>query len=402
MNSTTAIRLDFDNTSIAFKRLKNSELRKAYWLFSVIASKTFNSINASLTPTLTKALPPYRWLVKKTAFDHFCGGVTIADCNATIDALQTGQVGTILDYSVEGEGKEEDFDATYKELLKAITNAKDNPSIPFAVFKCTGIGPIDVLARVQAGIILSSIEAKAYSNFKSRLSALAQAAASAQVRLFIDAEETWIQKEIDALAISLMQVHNTERAIIWNTYQLYLQDSLSALKAQIVKAETGGFKLGAKLVRGAYMEKETREATKAGQPTPVQPTKAATDAAYDAAATHCLQKLETVSFCLGTHNEASSASLARQMQNLDIDSKDERVWFAQLLGMSDNLSFVLAQAGFNVAKYVPYGPVVSVIPYLIRRAHENTSVEGQTGRELALIEKEMNRRGMSRFGAIAI
>ena len=402
MSTSTAAKLDFDNTSIAFHRLKNSELRKAYWLFSVIASKAFNSINAALTPTLTRVLPPYRWLVKKSAFDHFCGGVTIADCHATIAALQTGKVGTILDYSVEGEGREADFDATYAELLMAIANAKGNPAIPFAVFKCTGIGPIDVLAKVQAGTTLSPAEELAYSRFKTRLAGLAQAAASARVRLFIDAEETWIQKEIDAQAMALMQIHNAEQAIIWNTYQLYLQDSLPTLKAHIADAEANGFKLGAKLVRGAYMEKEAREANKAGRESPIQPNKAATDAAYDAAATHCLQRLQTVSFCLGTHNESSSEGLAEQMLDMNIDSNDERVWFAQLLGMSDNLSFVLAKAGYNVAKYVPYGPVVSVIPYLIRRAHENTSVEGQTGRELALIQKEMTRRGMSRFGAIAI
>lgn len=391
MSSPTA-ELSFNNTEVAFQSKTNDDLKKAQMLFKLFNYKSLINSGPTLLNIGLKLRMPVKGLVKKTIFHQFCGGETIDECDKTSNDLFKYNIGTILDYSVEGEDDEADFDATEKEIIKTIAKAKGNKSIPFSVFKVTGIARFALLAKVNAKTELNDKEQAELTKAKNRFYNICEATYSANVRLFIDAEESWIQDTIDSWAEEMMEKYNKENAIIYNTLQMYRHDRLDYLKACHEKAKTGNYYLGYKIVRGAYMEKERARAFDLKYPSPINPTKEATDNLYNEAVKYCVEHVDQIHICAGTHNEQSSIMLAKLMDAKNIATNDERIYFAQLLGMSDHISYNLSHAGYNVAKYVPYGPVEAVIPYLVRRAQENSSVSGQTGRELGLIQKELKRR----------
>jgi proline dehydrogenase len=337
-------------------------------------------------------LPGTKFLIKNSIFEQFCGGETIAECRSVTAELGKYNIGTILDYSVEGEGSDHSYDHTRDEILATIDEAHRSKHIPFSVFKVTGVANVAILEKIQAGKLLTAEEEAAHSRAVARVDALCARAHQYGIRLFVDAEESWFQHTIDLLAYDMMAKYNRETAIVWNTYQLYRHDRLDALKAAHDAAAEAGYFIGAKLVRGAYMEKEARVAKQRGQQNPINPTKQATDDLYDESLRYCIEHIDRISICAGTHNEASSLLLTQLMQQANLAPNDPRVWFAQLYGMSDNLTYNLANAGYNTAKYLPYGPVAAVMPYLLRRADENTAIAGQSSREFLLVQKEIRRR----------
>jgi proline dehydrogenase len=384
--------LSFNNTEVAFSGKTNNDLNRSYWLFKMVSNSAFVNLGKSLTTFAIKTHLPIKGLIKATIFKQFCGGETIEECDKTIKELAKFNIGTILDYSVEGKETEHDFDACKSETISTIEKAKTEKHIPFCVFKVTGLARFALLEKVSGKIPLSGEEQKEFGRVQLRVSSICKAAHDAGVPVFIDAEESWIQEAIDNLANQMMVLYNTERPIVYNTYQLYRKDRFAYLRHSFDKAKEGNYYLGAKLVRGAYMEKERARAIEFGYPSPIQDTKENSDRDYDAAVEFCLENFGRIAFCAGTHNENSSMKLANLMQEKKIEPSNNHIYFSQLLGMSDHISYNLANEGYNVAKYVPYGPVSEVLPYLIRRAQENTSVKGQTGRELSLIIKEKARR----------
>ena len=347
-----------------------------------------------MTHTALTLRIPIGWAIKGNIFKQFCGGETIHECRRATQGLSKFNIGTILDYSVEGKENESDFENTKAETILTIEAAAKDPSIPFCVFKVTGIARFALLEKVNAKTALSEQETLEWQRVRNRVEMICAHAAQVGVPIFIDAEDSWIQDAIDDLANEMMDTFNKQKAIVYNTIQLYRHDRLAFLKSSHQLASTGNYFLGVKLVRGAYMEKERTRAQSMGYTDPIQPDKTSCDRDFDLAVAFCLDNIDRISLCAGTHNEQSSMMLATAMDQRAINRNDKRVFFAQLFGMSDHLSFNLANAGYNVAKYLPYGPIREVIPYLIRRAQENTSVKGQTGRELALIQREMKRRKM--------
>ncbi|WP_025763044.1 proline dehydrogenase family protein [Dyadobacter tibetensis] len=386
--------VSFEDISVAFSSKSDGQLRKTYWLFKVMNQSRAVNLGTFFLKLALKLHLPIKNLIRSTIFEQFCGGETISQCDSTIARLGQAGIGTILDYSVEGEETEESFAHTMDELLKSIDKAADNAHIPFCVFKISGIASSDLLEKVQRAQTLSQEEEEAFARVKQRVETLCQSAFQKDVRLFVDAEESWIQDIIDLLAYEMMEKYNQEKAIIFNTYQLYRHETFEALKAAYLKAREKGYHIGAKLVRGAYMEKERLRARENNYSSPIHTSKEAVDQDYNAAIDFCLEHLQFIAICLGTHNEYSSQYCACRMQRIGLANDDPRIWFAQLLGMSDNISFNLAKAGYNTAKYVPYGPIASVMPYLIRRAQENTAMSGQSSREYKLIKNELDRRGI--------
>lgn len=385
--------LSFNDTEIAFRNKSDADLNRAYWLFKIISSNFLTQVGPPLTNFSLKIGLPIKGLIRKTIFRHFCGGETIEGCAEAIRSLATQHVGTILDYSVEGENSEEAFDHTYREILRTIEYAADHrEEVPFAVFKPTGLGRFDLFAKVQAGSGLTPDETTEYEHIQARIDGICRLGHDRGVPVLIDAEHSWIQDPIDDLAREMMRRYNQKQVIIYQTYQLYRHDKLASLKADFYLASTEGFFLGAKIVRGAYMEIERERAAEKGYPSPIQPDKPSTDRDYDEAILFCLENLDRIGVIAGTHNEQSSLLMTREMEKRGIARDHERTWFAQLLGMSDNLTFNLAAHGYNAVKYMPYGPIKAVMPYLFRRAQENTSVAGQTGRELGLLKREKARR----------
>lgn len=385
--------ISFENTEIAFRNKSSKDLRKARMLFKLVASPRMVSFGKWATNVALKTHLPINGIIKRTIFHQFCGGISIQDSLNASAKLAEGNVKTILDYSVEGKTTEEDFDRTVREIIATIQEAKKNKNIPFAVFKVTGICQFETLEKANNGNDkLSSVDLEKYNTLVSRVDQICSEAYSAGIPIFIDAEETWIQNTIDGIVRDMSRRYNKERAIVYNTLQLYRHDRLAFMKAEIELARKEGWSIGLKLVRGAYMEKERERALEKGYPSPIQPNKAACDRDFNAALEVSVKNIDVLSICAGTHNEESALRLSELMNEHGISPEDPRIFFAQLLGMSDHISFNLAASNFQVAKYVPYGPIREVLPYLIRRAEENTSVAGQTGRELALILKEINRR----------
>jgi proline dehydrogenase len=387
--------LSFDNTEIAFKHKTNAELSRAYWLFKAININFLTKIGPPLVNLALKLRLPIIGLIKKTIFAHFCGGETITSAEGTVAQLAAGKVGTILDYSVEGEEEEAVFEETCKEIIRTIERAKGDKRIPLTVFKITGVARFALLEKVTAKEKLDKTLQVEYDKVCERVKRICSRGSELAVPVMIDAEETWIQGAIDALALEMMRLFNRKEVMVYTTYQLYRNDKLADLKADTELAKKDKFKIGAKLVRGAYMEKERLRAQEFGYPSPIHVDKEATDADYNAALDYALAHVAHIAFIAGTHNEHSCKLLTELLQKNKLDPQHKHVFFSQLLGMSDNLSFNLANAGFNVAKYVPYGPVKSVLPYLFRRADENTSIAGQMGRELGLIVKERTRRKLA-------
>jgi len=383
--------MDFNNTEVAFTGKTDADLNRSYWLFKIIG---WNWL-IKLSPTLLKLFMPLYFpipIIRATIFKQFCGGENIEDCNTTIDELGKYNVKTILDYSVEGIEEENTFDANLIEIISSVKKAANTAHIPFSVFKVTGFARFGLLEKVNEGTSLSKEETDEFERAKTRINKICEVGFKLNSPIFIDAEESWIQDAIDEIALDMMRKYNKEKAIIFNTAQLYRWDRLEYLKKLKQTADKEHFFIGMKIVRGAYIEKERDRAEKYGYPDPMQQTKANTDKDYDLAIQFCIENIHQFSFCCASHNEDSTQFLLQLMEQHKIDKSDERIYFAQLLGMSDHISMNMAQKNYNVAKYVPYGPVKEVTPYLIRRAEENTSIAGQTGRELSLIVSEKQRR----------
>ncbi|HQQ93250.1 MAG TPA: proline dehydrogenase family protein [Bacteroidia bacterium] len=382
--------LSFDNTENAFKSKTNSDMRRSYWLFKLIGNPSLVNLGASLGPMALNV--GLKGLIKSTIFKQFVGGENIEDCTNTINELAKYHIGSILDYSVEGKESEKDFEHGAEETMATIRTAKKNPNIPFSVFKVTGMARRDLLEKVSSKAALNESESAEWQRVKDRVGRICQLSYEYNQPLFIDAEESWIQPAIDEMVDENMERFNKEKPLVHNTFQLYRHDRCAFLNESIQRGKSKGYQVGAKLVRGAYMEKERERALKMNYPSPIHETKEACDADYDRALKLCVDNINMMSLCAGTHNEKSSAYLVQLMKDKNIAHNDKRIYFSQLLGMSDHISFNLAADGYNVVKYVPYGPVREVLPYLIRRAQENTSVKGQTGRELKLIMTEKKRR----------
>lgn len=387
--------LSFENTEVAFRHSSNSDLKRAYWLFRAINVNFLVNIGPAVTNFAMAIGLPIKKLIKATIFRHFCGGETIQECDNTIKNLSSGGVGTILDYSIEGEDDETVFDNTCDEIIRTIIRAsEDVKAVPITVFKVTGVGRFSLLEKLDAGYELSVTEKSEWRKVQGRVLSICEKAYKLGIPVMVDAEETWIQKTIDLLALEMMERFNKTHAIVYNTYQMYRHDKLDSFKKDYEQAVDENFILGAKIVRGAYMEKERKRAEEMGYPSPIQPDKEATDRDYNQALRFSIKHIDRIAIIAGTHNERSCQLLAELMGDKNIDPKNPHVYFSQLLGMSDNLSFNLADAGYNVAKYVPYGPIKAVLPYLFRRAQENTAIAGQMSRELSLIVKEIKRRGV--------
>lgn len=385
--------ISFEDTATAFSYKSTKALRKANFVFTVVNHPIVSALSTGVVKLAFRLGLPIKSLIKSTVFEHFCGGESIDDAEQAIRVLGEFKVGTILDYSVEGEHTEAGFDAAAEETHRTIRKAKESSAIPFCVFKITGVAPAELLQKIQdKKQTLTEAEVLAYQRVEARVKGICQAAYQAKVPILIDAEETWIQEPIDALVYSMMEMYNKEKAIVFNTYQLYRTASLNNLREAFHNAAMHNYFLGAKLVRGAYMERERERANELNYPDPIHANKALTDQAFNKAIEFCIENKQRVSVMCGSHNDYSNYYLTVLMSKHGMQRYDQRVWFAQLYGMSDNISFNLAKGGFNVAKYLPYGPVKSVMPYLLRRAAENTSVAGQSSRELLLIRKELKRR----------
>jgi len=382
----------FNNTQIAFSLKSDTELDRAYFLFKLIDNQPLVRIGTAVTNFAIKANLPVEGLIRATVFDHFCGGVNEDDCIPVVDKMFAKGVSSVLDYSVEGKEEEEQFDAVLEKTLKLISFAKEKKAIPFAVFKPTGFGRIDLYQKVGEGKKLDPEEKEEWNRIVARFDKVCKASYDSDVALLIDSEESWMQDAVDDLVEEMMQKYNKSKSIVFNTLQMYRWDRLDYLKKLHKKAAAEGFFIGMKLVRGAYMEKENERALEMGYPTPICDSKEATDKNYDAAVKYMVDNIDTMSVFEGTHNESSTEFLMNLMEEKGLKTNDSRIWFGQLYGMSDNISFNLAVNGYNVAKYLPFGPVKDVMPYLIRRAEENTSVAGQTSRELAMIKAERKRR----------
>lgn len=382
----------FDNTEIAFRHKSDGALAKAYWMFKLIAYPWMVRVGKALINVALALRIPVGWAMRWNVFEHFCGGEDIESCQSTAQELNQYGIGTILDFSVEGKESDEDFERTFQEILHTADAAAGNSHIPFCVFKISGIARHALLQKVNACTVLDPPEVVEFKTVTDRVDAICKRAADGGTYVLIDAEESWIQDAIDEVALEMMRRYNRKRVVVFNTYQLYRHDRLDFLKQNLACAKEEGFHLGAKLVRGAYMEKERDRAEVLRYTSPIQPNKAASDQDFDRALKVCAENIDCMGVCVGTHNEVSSLYMTELMAQHGITKDDPRVYFAQLLGMSDHISFNLAAEGYNVAKYVPYGPIREVVPYLIRRAEENTSVAGQTGRELQLIQDERKRR----------
>ncbi|MFZ4741337.1 MAG: proline dehydrogenase family protein [Bacteroidales bacterium] len=382
----------FNNTEIAFSHQSKIKLLRTYWLFKSIANPWVVNVGNKILSFALQINFPIKWILKPTIFSHFCGGETIEECKKTIASLANSNIGSILDYSAEGNHKESDFDFVMNEIIHVIEESKVNKFIPFAVFKVTGIARLELLEKINSKEELTPSEVIEYKKVQDRIDSICKLAFQTGLPILIDAEETWIQGAIDDFAIQMMQKYNQKKAIVYNTLQLYRHDRISFLNNCITDARYNKYFIGLKLVRGAYMEKERERASIKGYISPIHIDKESTDKDYDRALKICIDHSDIISICAGSHNENSNALLANLIIENQFNKNDKNYYFSQLLGMSDHISYNLANNGFNVAKYVPFGPVKSVMPYLIRRAQENTSIAGQTGRELCLIKEELKRR----------
>lgn len=383
----------FNNTEVAFALKNNRELKRAHFLFKMISNPSLVKIGTSLANFAIKTHLPVTGLIRASVFDHFCGGINENDCLKVVDRMYTKRVSSVLDYSVEGKKTEEQFDAALNMTLKTIELAKARPdAIPFAVFKPTGFGRFALFEKKGGNKPFTESEQKEWNRIVERFEIACKYAYDQDVFLLIDAEHSWMQDAADDIVLEMMRKYNKEKAIIFNTAQLYRWDRLDFIKEVHAIGKKEGFHIGMKVVRGAYMEIERERAEEKGYPSPICVDKEATDKNYDAAVAYMLENMDSMALFAGTHNETSSYLMMELMEKNNIKHDDKRMYFGQLYGMSDNISYNLAAHNYNVAKYLPFGPVRDVIPYLIRRAEENTSVAGQTNRELDLIETEIRRR----------
>jgi len=383
----------FNDTKIAFAEKSTAQLEKAKWMFTAIKYPSLTNVGINvLNFTIKNNFPLVTDLVKTTLFEQFCGGETREQSMKVVDKMFTHHVGSIFDYAIEGKEEEAAFDTTCEEIKENIKFAIGNPAIPFVVFKPTGFGRLDLYADVSAGKELTSSEKEEWQRVRNRYEEVCKMAYDNKVILMIDAEESWMQDAVDHLVNEMMEKYNKEKAYIWNTIQMYRTGRLEYMAQDLERAKSKNYFLGYKFVRGAYMEKERERAAEKNYPDPIQPTKEATDDNYNAAVDFVLENLDRVAAFFGTHNEKSTELAIDKMKTLGLAHDDERLHFGQLYGMSDNITYWLGENKYNACKYLPYGPVKDVVPYLTRRAQENTSVAGQTGRELSLLKKELERR----------
>jgi len=382
----------FDNTEVAFALKSDSQLERAYFLFKMISSQPLVKIGTTATNFALKANLPVEGLIRSTVFDHFCGGVNEEDCLGVIEAQFNKGVSSVLDYSVEGKENETQFDGAMEKVLKIISFCKEKEAMPIVVFKPTGFGRFKLYQKQSEGAQLTAKEQEEWARVVQRFDSVCRVAKDNDVEVLIDAEESWMQTAADHLVEDMMRRYNVDKPIVYNTLQCYRWDRLDYLKTLHNRAKQEGFHIGMKIVRGAYMEKERLRAQERDYPSPICANKAETDQSFNDSMRYILNNLKDISVFIGSHNEESCYLAMELMKEIGIHQKDNRVWFGQLYGMSDHISFNLAELGYNVAKYVPFGPVKDVMPYLIRRAEENTSVAGQTNRELELLKKERKRR----------
>lgn len=403
--------ISFDNTQFAFEYKSDKALKKARFLFSVMGKGWLVQIGSRLTPWAIKAGLPVKGLIRNTIFAQFVGGETLPQTAEVAKKLGEYNVGVILDYGVEGgDDGEKGFDHATEEFIRVIDYAATQPNIPFMSIKVTGFARFTLLEKLDATMqklegslmkryltaidTLPAVEKEEWHKVRLRMMHICETAANKGIGVLVDAEETWIQDPVDALTMLMMDTFNKQKVVIYNTIQLYRHDRLAFLKLSYEAAVERNFILGAKIVRGAYMEKERKRAAEMGYPSPIQPDKESSDRDYNEAVVFCIERLTQIGLIVASHNEYSSLLAAEQLQKAGLPLNHPHVHFSQLYGMSDNITFNLANAGCSVSKYLPFGPIDDVIPYLMRRAQENTSVKGQTGRELGLIRKELKRRGV--------
>jgi hypothetical protein len=382
--------ISFENLEVAFASKSDAELRKMYLIFATLNNNLISDLGIGLANLAFKLKLPVKGIMKKTMFGHFCGGETISESIQACKHLAGFGVHSILDLSIEGKGDEESYDKTCEEIYQTMVESAKTDFLPFGVFKVTGLGDYHIMEKIQAGQKLSGSEQEAFHKMKGRIDRLCKAAHDLGLKILSDAEESWFQDVIDDLTYEVMEKYNQERCVVYNTFQMYRHDSLERLKKAHQVALEKGYLFGAKPVRGAYMEKERERAKELGYLDPIQPNKEATDRDYNAAIKYCIEN--GVHLVCATHNEKSAVQLTELMNVNSVSPSSDQVYFSQLYGMSDNISFNLAKAGYRVVKYVPYGPVEKVMPYLTRRAAENSSIAGQSSREFELIKREMNRR----------
>ncbi len=407
MDTTMPI-ISFDNTEFAFEYKTDKQLKKAQFLFSMMGNPWLVKAGTRLAPWSIRAGLPVNGIIRNTIFAQFVGGETLEETAVVAKKLGEYNVQVILDYGVEGKEGEDNFDHACEEFIRVINYAATQPNIPFMSVKVTGFARFALLERLDTimhsfeGTLmkrylkaidsLSAEEKEEWHRVRHRVMRVCEAGAAKQVGVFIDAEETWVQDPVDALTILMMDTFNKEWAVVYNTLQHYRHDRIQFLKDSYEAAIERNFILGAKLVRGAYMEKERKRAEEMGYPSPIQLDKESSDRDYNEGVKFCIDNIERVALVVASHNEYSNLYAAQLMQQKGLPLNHPHVHWSQLYGMSDNITFNLAHAGCLVSKYLPFGPIKDVIPYLMRRAQENTSVKGQTGRELALIKKELERR----------
>jgi proline dehydrogenase len=384
--------VNFQDSKIAFERKSNKQLKKMAWLFGMMSRPWLVNLGSSLTLLGLKMGLPIKGIIKNTIFEQFCGGTSLNESLKTVNELSALGVETVLDYGAEAKESEADFDLTMSEFLKVIDFAAQTKSVEIVPIKVTGMARFDILEKLTAGKSLDANEQKSWENTLARFDKLCRIAMEKDTALFIDAEESWIQTAIDDVTDLMMERYNTQKVVVYNTFQMYRHDRLEFLRKSYERAIEKGYLLGAKLVRGAYMEKERERAEKIGYPSPIQPDKASTDRDYDFAVAFCVQHHEKIASCLASHNQNSTELQVELMDKMGLQQNNPHLSFCQLYGMSDNLTFNLSKAGYRVGKYVPFGPIGDVVPYLIRRARENSSVNGEVGRELNLIREELKRR----------
>lgn len=393
-----AMNISFDNTENAFAYKSDKELKSAKFLFSTMGYPWFVQLGTRLTPFIMKTGLPVHGIIRKTIFKQFVGGETLEETAAVGATLGKYGVQVILDYGVEGKEGEDSFDLATEEFIRVINYAATQTNIPFISIKVTGLARFALLQtlneapRLRSGIHDHEMEIDEWDRVRERMYAICEIASEKNVGVLIDAEESWIQDPIDRLTMEMMEIFNKQKVVVYNTIQLYRHDRLHFLKLSHQIAQQKGFLLGVKLVRGAYMEKERARAKEMGYPSPIQPDKEASDRDYDLAVRYCIDHLDQIAVIVASHNEASNLLAAELLDQKSIAHHHPHIHFSQLYGMSDNITFNLAKEGFSVSKYLPFGPIRDVIPYLMRRAQENSSVSGQTGRELSLIKRELARR----------
>lgn len=388
--------INFEDTEQAFKHKSTGELREAIWLFKLLNHPVLGGIGKKLLKFSVNVGLPVKPIIKATLYRHFVGGETLEKSIPIVEKLAKSNVLSILDYSEEAKETEAEIKAAFEELVRSVKFAGEHKHIPITVFKPTAICPSDLLEKVSQGAQLTQEEAEAWKVVTYRFDQLCNTAFFAKVPIMVDAEESWIQKAADDLTLEMMRKYNKEDVVVINTFQMYRKDRLAYLMSVLNTGMEEGFKVGAKIVRGAYMEKERARAKEKGYESPIQNTKADSDRDYNEAVKLCMKHLDKVFLVVATHNEESSQLAAKLIQETVYKNNHPYLWFSQLLGMCDHVSFTLAAHGFNVAKYVPYGPVKAVTPYLIRRADENSSVAGQAKKEMALLQHEIDRRKKAR------